>query len=518
MGHCHEQRIEGAGLTKALCVDDERLAEFAQEVANLKARRSALEQEVANSTQAINVMLANLERRGFTRGVLEGKLAELNKDICESSEAGIRSDEAQRWVTECEAAFLNANTQVESITAQRKEAEAQARDMEIQHQSAESRCVELERRENELMEICNNAPVQLQRIKASLEECGRRRAELAELGQQLATDTEQGERWTAALRSRSAEAEVALRSVKEVRGQLEGFQQSLNSELVLTDAEVDRLRDFDLRLHPHRPSRLREPSIDTPNSDSRIGDESGAPLWDSIESSEQEYRGQMHFRSFSKLCAEREQLWSAELKWVKESLALAEPSVRKLVQQRAEHDQQERQASEEEARLQGEEDTVGDFEGHAARLAEARDAAAEAHEAVKSVMADVAEAKGTLDMAILSLEQARRECAEADDALTNAHEAARIEAAKVLQARDKLQACTSDIEGKTRDYLQEWRKVELEEHRLALLQSRVSERLQKEADGRASLRAEAHRLIEELHDLDRQLDVGNDILDGTQDN
>merc|ERR1712224_687751 len=90
--------------------------------------------------------------------------------------------------------------------------------------------------------------------------------------------------------------------------------------------------------------------------------------------------------------------------------------------------------------------------------------------------------------------------------LNKARETERAETAVFLQARVELESRTTELEGRTRGFLQEWRDVELEEHRLNLFKNRVEEQLQEEARGRMYLREEARRLIAELQDLDRQLE------------
>lgn len=526
-GELQGNRVNEGGLTEALCVSEARLAEFSRHVATLEEQRGILGREVETSKQAVEGMLASLEHRGIKRGILNRSVDEISKYIGEQSEQEERCAEAQQQVVECDAACRDAASQVEAQRARKKEAEAAIREMTRQQQTAESRSAELARREAELAEVCHNAPAQLEVVQARLADCERRRGQLSDKRRQLSTEAERGERRAGTLKEWIREAEVALQSLAEVKRELQVFQGTLNSELILTDKEVEKLRQLDLRLQPPRPTRLRDarrPGTprSTENSDAGGGGDgiaddadnnpavslggAAAPSWDDT-SAEQDFRTSPHFRSFSKLCIERERLWEVERSWVQDQLTRTSTTISDLNSQLRVQEKQEQQVADEEDGLRGEETTLADFDGHADRHNEARVAAAEALESAQRAASEVGEARGASQMADVSLEKGLIEQREADAASARARETARVEAARTLKVRSELEGRVKELEKKTRSYLQEWRSVELEEHRLALLQKRVAERLEEEAKGRTGLRLEAQRLIDQLHDLDRQLNV-----------
>jgi len=524
-GELQGHRVAEGGLTEALCVSEARLAEFSRHVADLEEQRSILGREVETSKQAVEGMLASLEHRGIKRGILSRSVDELSRYISEQSAQEHRSAEAERLVAECEGACREAAAQVEGHAAFKKEAEATIRELTRQHQAAESRSAELSRREAELAEICHNAPGQLQLVQSRLTENQRRRGQVTERRQQLRAEADRGERRATTLKEWMRGAEAALQSLAEVKRELQVFQGTLNSELILTDREVEQLRQLDLRLQPPRPARLRRALTPRGSADSNDGSAAfdgssaddaetamsaaagtNAPSWDDT-SAEQEFRTTPQFRSFSKLCAERERLWEVERRWIQDQLRSSNASMTELASQLKQQEQQEQQMAEEEEGLRTEADTLADFDGHAYRHHEARAAAAEALDVAQRAAAEVTEAVGTSHLADARLEQGLGEQREAEAAVASARETARGEAARTLRVRSELESKVKELETKTRTYLQEWRSVELEEHRLALLQARVSTRLQEEAAGRTGLRMEAQRLIAQLHDLDRQLNV-----------
>ncbi|CAJ1366189.1 unnamed protein product [Effrenium voratum] len=84
--------------------------------------------------------------------------------------------------------------------------------------------------------------------------------------------------------------------------------------------------------------------------------------------------------------------------------------------------------------------------------------------------------------------------------------AAEGEEKQTLKVRQDLQLRFVEVEKRVRDFIQEWRCLEQEEQRLAVLQEHVDEGLRSEADGRQRVRAEVQILVESLRELDHQLD------------
>jgi uncharacterized phage infection (PIP) family protein YhgE len=510
-----EETVSRGGLTQALCVGETRLAEFAREVANLETKRRALEKEVITSTQAIDSMHENLERHGIKKARLKCDIDAIYESINLHADSLDRSD-CGEVVARNEAALKEISAQVDERAVQKREIEADIRDKENRQRRAEAEWQEFQRRETELAEVCNTAPAQLQRVQATLRDCERRQDEVREKGETLESAQRHGEQRLGGLQRRKEEAEGALKKVRDIRSKLEDFQQTLNSEIVLTDAEVEKLRDFDVDLQPSRPARLRQSP--EPNAENAEGvAEEGGPSWEDM-TAEQECRSTPHFRSFSKLVAERKQRWEAELAWLEELLAQTRGTVADIAKNKLVVDQQLMQLKEEEARLSEQESAIADFDGHALRLAEAERAAAEARDLYLQLTTETAEANNRLQMTATMLEDVQNEKFQATVDLTKARETERSEMARFLQARVDMESRTTELEGRTRNFLQEWRCVELEEHRLNNLQKRVDDQLKQEADGRLYLREEARRLIAELQDLDQQLDVLSEIQFDTEQN
>jgi len=300
-----------------------------------------------------------------------------------------------------------------------------------------------------------------------------------------------------------------------VQGELQVFQAKLNSETILTDPELDRLRQFDSQLQPPRPARLRRKS-ETPvesnasdqntNAAEGSGDDTGAPSWEDM-SGDQSFRSSPNFRSFSKLCQERNQLWQSEAAWLKGELVRTQETSADVARLNKLQEQQEQALKEEEVSLRSEAAALHDFEGHQRRHSEALEEGKQAREAQQRAATDAAEAQLAMEKAQAALDQCEAAKKEADAALVAARGNAQKEVAVALRIRNDLQARTSDLESRCREYLHEWRAVELEEHRLKLLQVRVTKKLSEEANGRQLLRAEAQELIRQLRELDQQLDV-----------
>jgi len=322
------------------------------------------------------------------------------------------------------------------------------------------------------------------------------------------------------LKSRDDESKAALQAAENVRRELQIFQSTLNSETILTDPELDRIRQFESTLQPSRPERLRmrqeRPANDIHMDNNHTADQSfastdgigdaGAPSWEDMVG-EQNFRSNPNFRTFSEMCRERKELWDCEAEWLKVQISKTNESTSSIASQKSKQEAQLRNVAEEEAGLLEDVKNLEDFDGHERRHSEAKEALREARDVLQQRSSDVAEAVVVLQEAETQLEHFESQKKEAEGRLATSQDAMRQQEASMRQIRAEMEGQTNDLEARCREYLQEWRTVELEEQKLKLLQVRVGERLNEEKEGRNQLRAEAKRLIEQLKELDSQLDV-----------
>jgi len=505
--HSHDQVIDTCGLTQELCISDARLAEFARELTVLEAKRRTLEQEERNSSQAIEEMQLCIERTGVKKACLKSEIDVISESIFEQAQLLAESN-CEEVLAHCERSLEEISAQVAEKAAEKKAVEADIREKEERQREVEANFQECQRREAELAEVRDTAPAHLERVQASLQETQCRIQEMQEKSFDLEFAMRQGELELTRIQGTSAEAEAALQKTRQMTSKLEAFQKELNSEIVLTDSEIERLRNFDMELQPARPARLRKSS--EANADGAEGEtEEGAPSWEDMQA-EQDFRSTLHFRSFSKLVAERREHWEAERRWLEERLAKTQGVVADIKKSKVAADQQLIQLKDEEARLQKEETLISDFDGHIHRHLEAEMAASEARDRLMHIKTELVEANNALVTITSLFEDAQSEKFQADVDLNRAREIERAEMAKMLQARVEIESHTTKLECRTRDFLQELRDVELGEYRLTFLQKRVGDQLGEEARGRMHLREEVRRLIAELQRLDEQLDVVSD--------
>eukprot|EP00928_Gymnodinium_smaydae_P078356 TRINITY_DN6222_c1_g3_i3.p1 TRINITY_DN6222_c1_g3~~TRINITY_DN6222_c1_g3_i3.p1 ORF type:complete len:444 (+),score=136.92 TRINITY_DN6222_c1_g3_i3:1613-2944(+) len=241
-------------------------------------------------------------------------------------------------------------------------------------------------------------------------------------------------------------------------------------------------------------------------------DEEAPPTWDDARF-DQEFRASPHFRSFSRLRGQREKLWLQELRWTQRLREKLEARGQQLAKDRVGEDKEATDALEEEDRLRQEIAVLDDPEGHALRHETAAAAAVEAREVARRAASEAAEAEGLRQMAEQRLEKSQVLLKEEEARVAEAQEEAANEAARSAWARLDLLARTRDLESRMRTFVEEWRTVSLDEHRVAIMRARVTACLASEADGRASLREELRRLLEDLQRLDQQLAVDPSLED-----
>jgi len=244
------------------------------------------------------------------------------------------------------------------------------------------------------------------------------------------------------------------------------------------------------------------------NMNISINADGDGPVWNDIPA-EQEFRKTPNFRTFSKLRNERAALWSAEHGWLQEALSRSQALAKQLEQNRIELAQTKQSMQEEEEKLARDLDFWDDSEAHAARHNDARLSAMAARDASCEEAAKAAEAALAQDRSQALLEQIQANAQSIESELSALRETADGQSEQSLRDRRELEKRCVDLEGRARAYLEGWRSVELEERRVSLFREQACEQLQAEEDGRAKLRSEAQRLIEDLQQLDCQLDVTN---------
>jgi len=513
--HCRQQdvQIRIGGLIEAPHIDAARLQQFSTHLACLAERRKCLHQELNYSRQSTDALGANLDQRGVKRGIIVADLDDLRRVVSEQSTHETAREEAKTAVARCEEEYRDALAHVETQLAQCRASEVMAREAVIRARDAEDCAAALSREEAERAEICHTVPAKLERLHSHLEELERRKAVLMHDTGQVNLEKDHEERRHVALSDADQEAQSALQTLAAVHTKLLEFQQTLTSELILTDDEVDKLRKLEKELQPTRPSRLRHPSdgdtVATSQDSSMnvgINADGDGPVWNDIPA-EQEFRNNPNFRTFSKLRNERAMLWSAECCWLQEAMSRAQALASRLELRRNELAQEERLMLEEEEKLRRDLAFWNEPEAHAARHNDARLSAMAARDASCEEAAKAAEATGAqkLSQVILEQVQAKAQCVES--AWSALRETADGQSEQSLRDRRELEKRCVDLEGRARAYLEGWRAVEMEERRVSLFREQACEQLQAEEDGRAKLRSEAQRLIDDLQELDRQLDV-----------
>jgi len=506
-------QIKIGGLIEAPHVDAARLQEFYSHLASFAERRKCLSQELKQSRQSIDVLGANMDQRGVKRSIITADLDDLRRVVNDQSADETITEEAKAAVARCEEEYRDALANVESQLAQCRASEVTARDAASRARDAEDRAAALSREEAERAEICHSVPAKLEQLRSHLEEFERRKAVLMHETGQVNLETDHEERRHAAVTEADQEAQAALQTLATVHTKLLEFQQTLTSELILTDDEVDRLRKLDVELQPARPSRLRHPlDADTiatcqdENMNIGINADGDGPVWNDIPA-ELEFRNTPNFRTFSKLRNERATLWSAEHHWLQEAMSRAKTAASRLELRQNNLSQEERLMRDEEEKLRRDLAFWNEPEAHTARHNDARLSAMAARAASCEEAANAVEAAGAQKLSQALLEQVQTKARSIESALSALRETADGKSEQSLRDRRELEKQCVDLEGRARTYLEGWLAIELDERRVSLFREQACEQLRAEEDGRAKLRLEAQRLIDDLQELNRQLDV-----------
>ncbi|CAK9010689.1 unnamed protein product [Durusdinium trenchii] len=512
---CETQRahIVSGALCEDPCVREKDLQAFKQKLRDLTQGRNILRYEVDNLKEDLEAMEVRLQQRCIKHGLLARDVQELCLDVDQKEGEFSGCAEVLSELQQCEAQHQQHLGQVEQLKARLREAEAQVEGSSKKEAEAKAKAEALRKQEAEWTEFCHTAPAKLERCQCRLVDVSQQRQSLGKRRVELATEVDRSLLRRRALEEQLTEVEHALKVCGAVGRELEALKPDISSELIMTDAEVDKLKALAAKLQPAKPARLRRSSFSVAASSSGEVEETPldheawcldhAPQWDDV--GEQDFQQNLHFRALRNWRDQRERLWMEEDRWLKETLQRADESATKLREQCNEAETLERQMTSEEDELQKELGTLNDPEGHSKRLMDARVASAAALHEHEELHTAWAEASGAKELVKEQLKQAEEDVTEVLPRLKAAQARATDNEEATKKVRQELQARFQDLEKRAREFLQEWRTLEKKEQSLVLRQDRVDQSLRNEADGRQGLRAEVHQLIDMLQLLDRQL-------------
>eukprot|EP00933_Yihiella_yeosuensis_P032079 TRINITY_DN25671_c1_g2_i1.p1 TRINITY_DN25671_c1_g2~~TRINITY_DN25671_c1_g2_i1.p1 ORF type:complete len:1265 (+),score=287.26 TRINITY_DN25671_c1_g2_i1:3505-7299(+) len=522
-GQQQGEHVRLGSLDQAPCLHQESLQSFQEQLLDLSKRRGELGSEVHSSRMAVEDTLAGLDQRRIKLGVLTSEVEEVFQEIVEQAHQHGVSESSHAALEQHEERQREISKEVDALRGESNETEAHAREWKVRNEKAEALVHELSCREAEMADIRNNAPAQLQRIQAQLIDTQRRRVSLSQQHQEFASEVDRHTRRFTLLREAVKESEEALQNLDGICKDLVVVKRNLNSEIILSAMEVDRLKRLQERMTPTKPRRMRRNSEDYTSGDPEnsgggsasssfreafSAEAASAPNWEDSKA-EQVFRDTPNYRTFKALCDERLELWTSERAWLQESADRVEAAAAEAVQQRRHFESSERAAIEEEEQLRREHTIVDDEQGHAIRHEEACAALKSAQDAAIETGNETAKANGAWEYAKARLEFAEKQAEEAKEACCLARKEAEGCQQQTLEVRVELQRKFLEIENRIRDHLKEWRALEMEEQRCLLLQEQVNEKLRSEAAGREALRGEVHVLMANLQELDQQLVLGD---------
>lgn len=509
---CEVQRshIVAGGLSEDPCVREKDLQGFKQKLRDLTKNRGILRSEVDNLKDDLEAMEVRLQQRCIKHGILAKDVDQLIWDFSQKEGEFMGCQSVLSELEQCEQLHQQHLAQVDELRAQLRNAEERAESSGNKEAEAKLRAEELRRHEAEWEEFCHAAPAKLERCQCRLVDVVAQRSGFAKQRQELSMEVDRAERRSKELKESLREVHAALASADAVGKELDALKPVINSELIMTDAEVRQLKQLASRLAPAKPARLRRRSgaeediRESESSSAREACNEGAPKWD--DAAEQDFHQDLHFRALRKLRDERERCWLEEERWLKETLQRTEDNLVKLREECSHADSQERLMQSEEEELKKEKAGLSDPEVHHKRLADAKEASVYACAKHEKLHTEWAEAAGARAMIQEQLKQAEDEASEVlGPQLQAAQARATVNEEATKKVRQELQARFQELEKRAREFLQEWRSLEKKEQSLVLRQDRVDNSLRSEADGRQGLRMEVHQLIEQLHLLDRQL-------------
>ena len=504
-------RIVDGRLSEDPCVREKDLQGFKQRLRDLTKNRGILRYEVDNLKDDLEAMEVRLQQRCIKHGILAKDVDQLIWDFSQKEDDFMGCQSVLSELEHYEKLQQQHLEEVEVLRTHLRDAEVTAESTCSKEAEAKEKAEALQRYEAELEEFCHAAPAKLEGCQRRLVEVTTQRAACAKQRQESATEVDRSERRLQELKESLKEVRIALVSADAVGKELEDLKSAINSELIMTDAEVRQLKQLAAKLAPTKPARLRrrsgveEDMRESEASSAREACNEGAPKWD--DAAEQDFHQDLHFRALRKLRDERERCWLEEERWLNETLQRTEDNLVKLREQCRDVTKQEQELKQEEEKLKKDIEGLIDPEDHHRRLADAREASANASALRNYLQSAWAEAAGAKEMLKEQLKQKEDEASEVlGPRLQAAQAKATVNEEATKKVRQELQARFQDLEKRARDFLQEWRGLEKKEQGLVLRQERVDNNLDSEAHSRKGLRREVHQLIEMLHQLDHQLD------------
>merc|ERR1712136_221599 len=188
-------------------------------------------------------------------------------------------------------------------------------------------------------------------------------------------------------------------------------------------------------------------------------------------------------------------------------MVLVDASAKRFISLKKKQDEDALNLVEEERQLQQRIQVMDDPDGHALRHQEAWKNAVAARETASVCATEAGEADELFKLVTTQLEESHDRLRQAEEALAAANHVAASEAAELLRVRSLLEAQVREVDARLREHLQDWKTIEVEEQRLALLLAAVVKALREEAELRTALRQEVRRFAGQLMELDRILDV-----------
>lgn len=514
--HDRQQRehVSKCGLDAELCVNETHCEEFGAHLRTLTESREYLQDRVEATRRAVEKLEDGLVQRGVKHGVIRTDAEALARKIEDGRVQEYKSLEAQAHFEECDTLARAISVEVEENSSRRTDVEVLCKEQANKAQVAQDRSEEFNQREAELKEVLVNAPAEVKRLQTELEKCRQTtELQLAE-GQQLAESSSWNRQRAAMVQEADQEAKAVQQAIVDLKPLVAKFGESLNSELILADEDMARLMDFEARLRPIYPSRIGGGRGSLGSGELDFGDPDGQggtvpsrpPVWDN-DVAEQEFAATPNFRSFSKLLVARERLWRLERTWIGEQMVLVDASAKRFISLKKKQDEDALNLVEEERQLQQRIQVMDDPDGHALRHQEAWENAVAARETASVCATEAGEADELFKLVTTQLEESHDRLRQAEEASAAANRVAASEAAELLRVRSLLEAQVREVDARLREHLQDWKTIEVEEQRLALLLAAVVKALREEAELRTALRQEVRRFAGQLMELDRVLDV-----------
>eukprot|EP00929_Paragymnodinium_shiwhaense_P000525 TRINITY_DN100763_c0_g1_i1.p1 TRINITY_DN100763_c0_g1~~TRINITY_DN100763_c0_g1_i1.p1 ORF type:complete len:1221 (+),score=387.55 TRINITY_DN100763_c0_g1_i1:125-3787(+) len=523
-----DARIAKHGLDQDPCLHEGRLLEVGRKITLLGEQRRDVATRASQSQKAREQLGAGLDQRRTKHVAFVTDLRELSRAADVHKLEAMRHHEAASVLRAAEERMQEADAEASAMKLELAKTEVATDERKRKAGELEARYLALDAAQQEAGELVITAPSQVAQLMVRLTELEAERGSVQERVRGLEEEKIEVRRHMTDLERWNTEARKALETCKHVDKALTEFHQTLHSETILTDAETNRLREFAHQLQPALPSRLRQDSGGGGTMDGggdsnatlkavKERSESVVPEWDDA-GAEQDFLAKPNYRTFFTFCNARRRLWEIEAHWVKDVVKREEGRANSVIEEINKKVSEDSEQCRHEEHLRQEIAMLDDHEGHVERHRAARQAAEEASEVLQDARTLFTEADVQRQQLEVQLQERVKVLDQAHEEVISARKAEQEEAETAKRSRDEMQRRTVDLEGRMRCALQEEMLCDMQQRKLRLLQEHVDGSLVQESTQRRELRAEVHKLIEELHELDRQLEVppAEDIAGGME--